>query len=94
MTTQDAGEYIGPWTLDTTHNVDCLTGLQQIPSDSLDVVVTSPPYWGQRGNGGIGSEADPREYLRNLVTILAEAMRCLKSSGTVWLNVGDAYNTP
>ncbi len=85
---------LGPWALDRVHNADCLIGLKQIPSNSLDVVVTSPPYWGQRGNDGLGSEADPRDYVRNLAAILMETMRCLKPSGTLWLNLGDAYNTP
>lgn len=92
--TQADDPRIGNWELDRTHNVDCLTGLRGIPDDSLDVVVTSPPYWGQRGNAGLGSEPDPRDYVRNLVVILSEAMRCLKPSGTLWLNIGDAYNTP
>ena len=86
--------HLGEWMLNRTHNVDCLTGLRGLPSDCLDVVVTSPPYWGQRGNGGLGSEPDPRDYVRNVVEILAEAMRCLKTTGTLWLNIGDAYNTP
>lgn len=85
---------LGPWQLDTTHNVDCLAGLKTIPTDSLDIAITSPPYWGQRGNGGLGSEPDPRDYVRNLIAILSEVMRCLKPSGTLWLNLGDAYNTP
>lgn len=85
---------LGPWRLNAVHNVDCLAGLRHIPSDTLDVVVTSPPYWGQRDGPGLGSEADPRDYVRNLVMILAEAMRCLKPAGTLWLNIGDAYNTP
>jgi DNA modification methylase len=87
-------ERLGPWALNTTHNIDCLIGLRATPSDSLDAVVTSPPYWGQRGGAGLGTEADPRDYIRNLVEVLAEAMRCLKPSGTLWLNLGDAYNTP
>jgi DNA modification methylase len=86
--------FLGPWQLDTTHNVDCLSGLKQIPSNSLSIAVMSPPYWGQRGSGGLGSEPDPREYVRNLITILSQVMRCLKPSGTLWLNLGDAYNTP
>lgn len=85
---------IGPWALNSTHNVDCLSGLKALPDETLDIVVTSPPYWGQRGNGGLGSEPDPRDYVVNLTTILSEAMRCLKPSGLLWLNVGDAYNTP
>lgn len=89
-----AEQTLGPWSLNRTHNVDCLSGLRVIPNDSIDVIVTSPPYWGQRGSAGIGSEADPREYVRNLAEILIEGVRCLKPSGTLWLNVGDAYNTP
>lgn len=85
---------LGSWALDTVHNVDCLTGLRETTSDSLDVIVTSPPYWGQRGSDGLGTEADPREYVRNLFEILAECMRCLHPRGTLWLNIGDAYNTP
>ena len=92
---KDCGaDYLGPWKLDSVHNVDCLMALRQVPSDSVDVCVTSPPYWGQRGSGGLGSEADPREYVKNLVTILAEVLRCVKPSGTLWLNLGDSYNTP
>ncbi len=90
-----SGEHkLGPWELDSVHNVDCLIGLQGIPEDTIDVAVTSPPYWGQRDGLGLGTEPDPRDYLRNLVAILAEVMRCLKPSGTLWLNIGDSYNTP
>jgi DNA modification methylase len=86
--------HLGPWTLNAVHNVDALSGLRGIPSDSFDVVITSPPYWGQRGSAGLGSEPDPREYVKNLVAILAETMRCVKPTGTLWLNIGDSYNTP
>jgi DNA modification methylase len=85
---------LGPWELNRVHLVNALAGLKTTPSDSFDVVVTSPPYWGQRGSSGLGSEADPRLYIKDLVEILAETMRCLKSSGTLWLNIGDSYNTP
>jgi DNA modification methylase len=87
-------EFIGPWRLDTTHNTECLLALRQIPDNCLDLAVTSPPYWGQRGNSGLGLEPDPRDYVQNLVNVLAEVMRCLKPSGTLWLNIGDSYNTP
>jgi len=86
--------YLGPLELNVVHNMECLTGLKEIPSDSLDVVVTSPPYWGQRAGQGLGCEPDPRDYIKNLVLILAETMRCLKPTGTLWLNIGDSYNTP
>jgi DNA modification methylase len=80
--------------LNTIHNLDCLDGLKKIESNSVDVCVTSPPYWGQRGDAGIGTEADPREYVKNLSAILLEVMRVLKPSGLLWLNLGDSYNTP
>ena len=85
---------IGPWPRNHVHQRECLTALREIPSDIFDVTITSPPYWGQRGDSGLGSEKDPREYVENLVIILHEVMRCLKPSGTLWLNIGDAYNTP
>ncbi len=85
---------LGPWLVNRVHSEDCLAGLREIPDDSFDVVVTSPPYWGQRGADGLGSELDPRDYIANLTTILAETMRCLKPRGTLWLNIGDSYNTP
>lgn len=90
----ESANSLGQWELNAVHNVDCLAGLRGIPSDSLDLIVTSPPYWGQRGSDGIGTEPDPRDYVRNLSEVLIEGMRCLKPSGTMWLNVGDAYNTP
>lgn len=85
---------IGPWALNVVHHADCRDALTTVPTESIDVAITSPPYWGQRGDDGLGSDLDPRDYVKNLVTILAEVMRCLKPSGTLWLNLGDAYNTP
>lgn len=93
QTTLDSGK-LGPWQLDTIHHTDCHEALKKVPDDVLDLVVTSPPYWGQRGSPGLGSEEDPRAYVKNLTTVLTEAMRCLKRDGTLWLNLGDAYNTP
>lgn len=80
--------------LNTVHNLNCLDGLRMLESDSVDLCVTSPPYWGQRGDDGVGTEADPREYVKNLSTILIEVMRVLKPTGLLWLNIGDSYNTP
>jgi DNA modification methylase len=85
---------LGPYRLDTTYSGDCASALRAIPTDSFDAVITSPPYWGQRDSAGIGNEEDPRDYVAHLVDILAEALRCTRPSGTLWLNLGDAYNTP
>jgi len=76
------------------YHMDCLEGLRQMPENCIDIAITSPPYWGQRGDAGIGLEEDPREYVNNLTNIFLEVMRVLKPTGLFWLNIGDAYNTP
>ena len=76
---------------------DCLELIPQIPDASIDVVVTSPPYWGQRspsGGLGNGTEEDPREYIAFLEAVFVALLPKLKRHGIVWLNLGDAYNTP
>src|SRR5206468_4667562 len=85
---------IGEWELNQVHNIGCEKGLKGLPDNCIDIVITSPPYWGQRGDDGIGLEEDPREYVNNLINILNEVIRVLKPSGLLWLNIGDAYNTP
>ncbi|MFD1469898.1 DNA-methyltransferase [Hymenobacter caeli] len=87
-------EKLGQWEVNKVHRADCLDAMRLMPNDCVDVIVTSPPYWGQRGDAGLGSEADPREYVKNLTTVLLEAMRVLKPEGVLWLNIGDSYNTP
>ncbi len=76
---------------------DCLELIPKLPNASIDVVVTSPPYWGQRSPGGglgNGTEEDPREYLAFLEAVFVALLPKLKQQGIVWLNLGDAYNTP
>jgi DNA modification methylase len=80
--------------INAIHNMDCLEGLRNLPDNSVDICVTSPPYWGQRGDEGVGTEPDPRDYIKNLSTILLEVMRVIKPTGVLWLNIGDSYNTP
>lgn len=80
--------------LNCIHNVNCLDGVKSLPNECVDIVVTSPPYWGQRGDQGIGSEEDPREYLSNLTDVFVEVKRVLKPHGVIWLNIADSYNTP
>ena len=73
---------------------DCLALIPKLPDASIDLVVTSPPYWGQRESLGNGTEEDPREYLAFLQSVFAAVFPKLKWNGIVWLNLGDAYNTP
>lgn len=65
-------------------------------SGSVNTVVTSPPYWGQRDyevDEQIGVEPIYVEYLRELGTALGEVHRVLRDDGTLWLNLGDSFNT-
>lgn len=72
---------------------DALAVLRSMPSNSIDVVMTSPPYWGKREyeNGGIGLESTHREYVQTLCTVFHELKRVLKPTGSFWLNLGDTY---
>jgi DNA modification methylase len=70
-----------------------------LPDASVDLIVTSPPYFGQRSYtdngehyaGQIGSEATPREYIANLLACTREWMRVLKPGGSIFVNLGDKY---
>ena len=63
---------------------------------SVDCIVTSPPYWGQRDYGHadqIGLESTWVDYIDNLMLVAAEMRRVLRPDGTLWLNLGDTFNT-
>jgi DNA modification methylase len=68
--------------------------IAQLPSESIDILVTSPPYWGQRLSRGLGVEDDPREYVKAMTHIFTAFLPKLKRTGLMWINIGDAYNTP
>ena len=72
---------------------DSLELLKNIPDDFVDLVVTSPPYFGCRvyGNETIGREKNPLEYVENLVKYFNELKRVLHSEGSFYLNIGDVY---
>lgn len=95
----------------------------ELKPQSVDLIITSPPYWGQRSygqvhnwsiheewkrssgaeqnpppydwyraNGGVlGLEPYPDWYTFHLVEILERARKCLRDSGSMWINVGDTY---
>jgi len=81
--------------LNKIYNMDCLEGLKQLPDNSINCCVTSPPYWGLRDygvEGQIGLEKTPEEYVAKMVEIFREVRRVLRKDGTLWLNLGDTYN--
>ena len=71
-----------------------LDRMKDLPDQSIQCVVTSPPYWGLRdygSNGQLGLEETPEEFVENLVKVFREVKRVIKDDGTVWLNLGDSY---
>lgn len=72
---------------------DALKILASFPCDCIDCCITSPPYWGHRvySGGGIGLEESYLDYVEHLLAIVAEVKRVLKPTGSLWLNIGDAY---
>ena len=70
-----------------------------LADDSVDLVVTSPPYFGLRSyqdggehyDGQIGAEATPAEFVDALIAATREMVRVTKPSGSIWVNLGDKY---
>jgi site-specific DNA-methyltransferase (adenine-specific) len=75
---------------------DALQVLKTIPDNSVDCVVTSPPYWALRDyeiEGQLGLEPSFNEYIDKLLEIFDEIKRILKDTGTCWVNLGDTYSS-
>lgn len=75
---------------------DVLHRLSELRSRSVDCVITSPPYYGLRDyehDGQIGLESTPELYIAHLRMVFEQIYRVLSDTGTLWLNIGDSYNT-
>ena len=72
--------------------------------ESVQCIVTSPPYWGLRSYAGeqrqvwddgwygaLGLEPEPAMFVEHIVAIFRECWRVLRKDGTLWLNLGDSY---
>jgi len=80
----------------TIHQGDAISVLRSLPQESVQTVVTSPPYWGLRDygvDGQIGLEKNLQEYIDKIVLVFSFVWDVLKEDGTVWLNMGDCYNS-
>ena len=75
-------------------NGDVKDVLKTLDPESIQCVVTSPPYWNQRNYGvddQLGLEATSQEYVDNMTSVFKEVKRVLRKDGTVWLNLGDSF---
>ncbi len=81
-----------------------LDELAKMEPESVNCVVTSPPYWGQRDYadvpdtewsdgwvGQFGHEPTPEQYVEHTLDVLRGVRRVLRSDGVVWWNIGDSY---
>ncbi|WP_074133265.1 DNA-methyltransferase [Mycolicibacterium houstonense] len=80
----------------TLYHGKALDVARELPSGSVDCIVTSPPYFNLRdygAEGQYGLESTPAEYVANLRDLFTELRRVLTDDGTLWLNLGDTYST-
>ncbi len=78
----------------TILNRDALTRLKELPEKSINMCMTSPPYWALRDygvEGQLGLEKTFDEYINKLCNIFDEVKRVLRDDGTCWVNIGDTY---
>jgi DNA modification methylase len=75
---------------------DCIARMKDLPDQSIQMCVTSPPYYGLRDygvNGQIGLEETPEQFIAKLVDVFREVRRLLADDGKCWVNIGDSYNS-
>jgi len=73
---------------------DSLEVLKTLPEESINMCMTSPPYWALRNygvEGQLGLEPTFEEYINNLCGVFDEVKRVLRKDGTCWVNLGDTY---
>lgn len=84
-----------PWYEDhdiTIYNQDAYTFAKTLPTNHIDCIVTSPPYWKLRDYNSPqqwGRENTIGEYVDHLVTLFAMLRPKIKNDATIWLNLGD-----
>ena len=77
------------------HIGDNLFHLTKTPDESVDLCVTSPPYYNLRdykNSGQIGVENTVDDFVENLCKVFDEIHRILKPTGSCWVNIGDTYD--
>lgn len=73
---------------------DVIESLKKLPNNSVDLVITSPPYYQQRDyevSGEIGQEQTIDEYIKKMMEVAHELRRVVKDSGSYFLNIGDKF---
>jgi len=74
---------------------DCLEVMKGFDDNSVNMILTSPPYWALRDygvEGQLGLEPTFNEYINKLCDMFDECKRVLRDDGTCWVNIGDTYS--
>lgn len=80
--------------LDRIYVGDSVAVMRRWPDQFVDLVLTSPPYFNLRDYGvagQLGLERAPEEYVASLMKVIRECGRVMKSTGSLYLNIGDTY---
>jgi DNA modification methylase len=75
---------------------NCIDKIKELEDNSIDCVVSSPPYFGLRDYGvdeQFGLEKTYQDYLANTVKVFETFKPKLKDTATIWWNVGDSYSS-
>ena len=83
-----------PLLLNKIYAMDCLEGMKRIKEDSVDIIVTSPPYNIGKKYNGYNDERPRGEYLDWLEEVAQQSKRVLKETGSFFLNVGGKSSDP
>lgn len=75
---------------------DSTVTLKEIPPNTIDLIITSPPYFQQREYGNleneIGNENTVEEYIKNVMKVFSRCVEIIKPTGSIVFNIGDAYD--
>ena len=83
-----------PLALNKIYAMDCLEGMKRIRENSIDIIVTSPPYNIGKKYNGYDDERPRHEYLGWMEEVAQESTRVLKETGSFFLNVGGKSTDP
>ena len=73
---------------------NCYDKIDEVFPNSIQTVVTSPPYWGLRNYDNdeqLGQESSPEIFVSNLTRLFGKIKNVLRDDGTVWVNIGDTF---
>lgn len=73
---------------------NAVDALKELKSESVNCIITSPPYYSLRNYGVVGQiglENTVEEYVNSIAEVMDEAYRILQKDGLMFLNLGDTY---